>query len=133
MALSFILEIALHLMHWVFYFASGHDMPSLFDILIFEMGMEIMKNFYFNYHFTFKTRTDNPLPLDVTVGANGRTAIPQVLSTTVYAICPALDLKAELVPFPIQTKVRHQIDPRKLNTIQLLMYTRSLFLRSVRR
>ncbi|GFW29416.1 hypothetical protein TNCV_743581 [Trichonephila clavipes] len=96
MALSFLLEIALHLMHWVFYFASGHDMPSVFDILIFEVGMEIMKS-YFNHHCTFQTRTNNPLPLDVTVGANDRTAIPQVRSTSVYAICRALDLKAELV------------------------------------
>ncbi|GFY47201.1 hypothetical protein TNIN_472001 [Trichonephila inaurata madagascariensis] len=99
MALSFILEIALHLMHWVVYFASGNDLPSLFDILIFEMGMEIIKDFYFNHHCTFQTGTANPLFLDVTVGTNDIKAIPQVRSTTVYAICRALDLKAELVPF----------------------------------
>ncbi|GFW13340.1 hypothetical protein TNCV_3767571 [Trichonephila clavipes] len=75
-------------------------MPSLFDILIFEVGMEIIKNFYFNHHCTFQTGSENPLSLDVTVGvANDNTAIPQVRSTTVYAICRALDLKAELVPF----------------------------------
>ncbi|GFY13967.1 hypothetical protein TNCV_1296281 [Trichonephila clavipes] len=74
-------------------------MPSLFDILIFELGMEIMKDFYFNHHCIFETGTENPLSLDATVGAKGRTAVPQVRSITIYAICRALDLKAELVPF----------------------------------
>ncbi|GFS48128.1 hypothetical protein TNIN_203921 [Trichonephila inaurata madagascariensis] len=98
MALYFILEIALHLIHWIFYFASGQDVPSLFDILIFELGMEIIKDFYFNHHCTFQTETAHPLSLDVTVGTNDITAISKVRSTTVYAICRALNLKAELVP-----------------------------------
>ncbi|GFR24887.1 hypothetical protein TNCT_670611 [Trichonephila clavata] len=98
MALCFMLEIALHFMHWILYFASGHDMPSLFDILIFEMGMEIMKNFYLSHHCTFQTGNETPLSLDATVMTNN-TGIPQVRSTTVYAICRALDLNAELVSF----------------------------------
>ncbi|GFQ95740.1 hypothetical protein TNCT_715761 [Trichonephila clavata] len=99
MALSLMVEIALYLIHWILYFASGHDMPSLFDVLIFEVGIEIVKNFYFKHHFTFKTGTENPLSLDATVVTNDNTAIPQVRSPTVYAMCKALDLKAELVPF----------------------------------
>ncbi|GFY40180.1 hypothetical protein TNIN_375051 [Trichonephila inaurata madagascariensis] len=93
MALSFILEIALHLMHWVFYFASGQNMPSLFDILIFKLGMEIIKDFYFNHHFTFQTGTENPLSLDVTVGTNDSTAIPKVRSSTTFTLSVETGLK----------------------------------------
>ncbi|GFW29410.1 hypothetical protein TNCV_743521 [Trichonephila clavipes] len=113
MALSFILEIALHLMHWAFYFASAHDMPSLFDILIFEVGMEIMKNFYFNHHCSFQTGTEKPLPLDITVEAIDSTAIPQVRSSIVFAICRALDLKAELVPFQDTNEEPRTTKPKK--------------------
>ncbi|GFY48763.1 hypothetical protein TNIN_309021 [Trichonephila inaurata madagascariensis] len=113
MTLSFILEIALHLIHWVFYFASGQDVTSLFDILIFELGMEIIKDFYFNHHCTFQTGTENPLSLDATVGTNDSTAIPKVRSKTIYAICRALDLKAELVPSQDTDQGLTQTRPKK--------------------
>ncbi|GFW29355.1 hypothetical protein TNCV_742971 [Trichonephila clavipes] len=117
MALSFILEIALHLMHWVFYCASGHDMPSLFDILIFEVGMEIIKDFYFNHHSSLETGTENPLSLDTTVGTNDNIAIPQVRSATIFAICRGLDLKAELVPFQDSNHEPTPTRPKKAQQI----------------
>ncbi|GFR30887.1 hypothetical protein TNCT_198761 [Trichonephila clavata] len=117
MALSLMLEIALHLIHWILYFASGHDMPSFFDVLIFEVGIEIIKNFYFKHHSTFETGTKNPLSLDVTELTNNNTAIPQVRSTTIYAICKALDLKAELVPFQDPEQETTQTTPKKAQCI----------------
>ncbi|GFR27488.1 hypothetical protein TNCT_424731 [Trichonephila clavata] len=117
MALSFVLETALHLMHWLFYLASGHHTLSLFDILIFEMGMEIMKNFYFNHHCTFHTGNEKLLSLDVTVMTNDSTAIPQVRSTTIYAICRALDLKVELFPFQDTYQEPTPTRPKKAQNI----------------
>ncbi|GFQ66658.1 hypothetical protein TNCT_398081 [Trichonephila clavata] len=98
MALSFMMEIALHLMHWIFYFSSGYNMPSFLEILIFQVGMEIGKNFYFNHHCISKIGSETILSLDETVLTNDPRRIPQVHSPTVYAICKALELTAELVP-----------------------------------
>ncbi|GFY62212.1 hypothetical protein TNIN_257821 [Trichonephila inaurata madagascariensis] len=117
MALSFILEIALHLMHWVLYCASGHDIPSLFDILIFELGMEIIKDFYFNHHCPFETGTENQHSLDITVGTNDRIATPQVRSSTIYAICRGLDLKAEFVPLQDSNQEPTPTRPKKAEHI----------------
>ncbi|GFS45592.1 hypothetical protein TNIN_254871 [Trichonephila inaurata madagascariensis] len=142
MALSFILEIALHLMHWVFYCASGHDMPSLFDILIFEVGMEIIRDFYFNPHCTFETGTENPLSLDTTVGTKDNMAIPRVRSTTIYAICRGLDLKAELAPFldsnqePTPTKPKksqHILTPPGVYSFTVFKMCEALELKAVLR
>ncbi|GFW29403.1 hypothetical protein TNCV_743451 [Trichonephila clavipes] len=77
------------------------------------MGMEIIKDFYFNHNYIFQIGTENLLPLDATVGAIDSTANPQVRSTTVYAICRALDLKAELVPFQDTNQEPTTTKPKK--------------------
>ncbi|GFU88487.1 hypothetical protein TNCV_3354261 [Trichonephila clavipes] len=76
------------------------DMPSLFDILIFEVGMEIIKNFYFNHHCTFQTGSENPLSLWMSQ-SGWLTTIQQFLRTL--------------------TKSRHQLEPRKFNTAHLFL------------
>ncbi|GFY78995.1 hypothetical protein TNIN_188031 [Trichonephila inaurata madagascariensis] len=60
--------------------------------------MEIIKNYFSNHHCTSEIGTEIPLSLGQTVVANDNRAIPCVRSTTVYAICRGLDLKAELIP-----------------------------------
>ncbi|GFQ77061.1 hypothetical protein TNCT_271571 [Trichonephila clavata] len=87
-------------------------MPSFLEILIFQVGMEIGKNFYFNHHCISKIGSETILSLDETVLTHDHRRIPQVHSPTVYAICKALELTAELVPLqdnnqnltPIQAK-----------------------------
>ncbi|GFW41502.1 hypothetical protein TNCV_465901 [Trichonephila clavipes] len=81
------------------------------------MGMEIIKNFYFNHHCMFQTGTENHLSLDVTVGTNDNSTIPKVRSTTVYAMCRALNLKAELVPFQDTNQKPTPIRPKKAQYI----------------
>ncbi|GFQ89888.1 hypothetical protein TNCT_641 [Trichonephila clavata] len=110
------MEIDLHLMHWICYFATGHNMSSFIEILIFEVGMEITKDFYFNYHCISEIRSETILSLDERVLTNDPRQILQVHSPTVYAICKALELTAELVPLqdnnqqltPIQAKKVHK-------------------------
>ncbi|GFQ82144.1 hypothetical protein TNCT_490501 [Trichonephila clavata] len=78
--------------------------------------MEIAKDFYFKHHCISEIRSDTILSLEETVLSNDPKQIPQVHSPTVYAICKALELTAELVPLqdnnqqltPIQAKKAHK-------------------------
>ncbi|GFU29215.1 hypothetical protein TNCV_278281 [Trichonephila clavipes] len=115
MALSIVLEIALHLMHWALYCVSGHDLPSFSEILIFLVGMEIIKNYFSNHHCTSEIGNEIRLSLGQTVVVNDNRAIPYVRSTTIYAICRALDLKAELIPIQ---DTNQDIKPTELKTNQ---------------
>ncbi|GFR12256.1 hypothetical protein TNCT_195631 [Trichonephila clavata] len=79
-------------------------MPSFIEIIIFEVGMEIANDFYFNHHCISKIGSETKLSLDETVWTNDHRQISQVHSPTVYAICEALELTAELVPLQDITK-----------------------------
>ncbi|GFR07900.1 hypothetical protein TNCT_538771 [Trichonephila clavata] len=91
-------------------------MPSFIEILIFEMGMEIAKSFYFNHHCISEIGFETKLSLAEMVWTIDPGQIPQVHSPTVYAICKAQELRAELVPLqdnnqqltPIQAKKAHK-------------------------
>ncbi|GFU66920.1 hypothetical protein TNCV_4295731 [Trichonephila clavipes] len=91
------LERALNLMHWVFYCVSGHDVPSFSDNLIFLVGVETIKNYFSTHRCVSEIGTEIPLFFYQTVVVHENRAIPYVRSTTAYAICCALDLKAQLI------------------------------------
>ncbi|GFQ86612.1 hypothetical protein TNCT_650611 [Trichonephila clavata] len=104
-------------------------MPLFTEILIFLVGMEIMKNYISNQHCTFQIETEKPQSLDVTVVINDNTAFPQTRSKPIYAICRSLDLKTELVyfhnynqvPAPTILKEAHSSNPPAVYSFTLCL------------
>ncbi|GFY61007.1 hypothetical protein TNIN_421761 [Trichonephila inaurata madagascariensis] len=96
--------------------------------------MEIIRNFFSFHHCTTQTGSKIPLSsLGQTVSVNNNRAIPHIRSTTIYAICHALDLKAQLIPIKDTTRPQTNYALKYFNTSQLhLLFSLSLFLKFVR-
>ncbi|GFS45128.1 hypothetical protein TNIN_415111 [Trichonephila inaurata madagascariensis] len=67
------------------------------DILIFKGNMKNLRKYSFNLQGPSQFGIEIPFSLNEMFVTKVNTAIPQVLSPTVYVIYQALDLKAELV------------------------------------
>ncbi|GFT33392.1 hypothetical protein NPIL_690691 [Nephila pilipes] len=139
MAIRFICEIALHLLQHAINCVFGVDVPSFFEILLFEVVVEIFKYFTFEPQLSSPSDTEPLVPfeqlclnkstpvessimickncqaLDLSMelifsedkgdftqtpprNVRNVTPLPAVYSFTVFKICLALDLKAELRP-----------------------------------
>ncbi|GFU19528.1 hypothetical protein NPIL_271561 [Nephila pilipes] len=139
MAIRFVCEIALHLLQHAINCVFGVDVPSFFEILLFEVVVEIFKYFTLEPQLSSPSDTEHLVPfeqlllnnstpversimicknyqaLDLSVelassedkgdfiqtpprNVRNVTPLPAVYSFTVFKICLALDLKAELRP-----------------------------------
>ncbi|GFS91604.1 hypothetical protein NPIL_666541 [Nephila pilipes] len=114
MAIRFICEIVLHLLQHAINCVFGVDVPSFFEILLFEVVAEISKYLTLEPQLSSPSDTEPLVPLEQLVTSNGnnktgdletpsrnvrkKTPLSAVYSTAVFKICEALDLKAELRP-----------------------------------
>ncbi|GFU36798.1 hypothetical protein NPIL_63441 [Nephila pilipes] len=111
MAIRFVCEIALHLLQHAINCVFGVNVPSFFEILLFEVVAEIFKYFFLEPQLSSPSDTEPLVPLEQLATSNGYNTTPAVPSIMIDRICPALDLSVELVPFEetgdIQTPSRN--------------------------
>ncbi|GFY44408.1 hypothetical protein TNIN_80281 [Trichonephila inaurata madagascariensis] len=117
MATQFILEIAMHLLQCALYVAFGLDMPSFFEIIIFELGIEIIKNCTRKNQVIPRSEIEIPVSSQSILTTNVRMAIPVVRSVAVYRFCQALELKAIHAPLTDVNLEMIQFQPRKVRWI----------------
>ncbi|GFY73435.1 hypothetical protein TNIN_429191 [Trichonephila inaurata madagascariensis] len=116
MAIQFILEIAMHLLQSAFYVAFGLDIPSFFEIILFELTMEIIKNCTVRNQVIPLSEIGTPVSSQPIFMINVNNAIPVVRSIAVYQFCQALELKTVHAPSNDVDKMI-QIKPRKVKQI----------------
>ncbi|GFS58361.1 hypothetical protein TNIN_250641 [Trichonephila inaurata madagascariensis] len=113
MAIHFLLEIAFHLLQCAFYFAFELQMPSFYEIFLFELAFEAIKNCTVEKQIITRSEIEAPIsfnPLSVTNFTDGT---PVVRSIIVHRICQALDLKTMLA-FSNGINSEIQSEPRKV-------------------
>ncbi|GFR03574.1 hypothetical protein TNCT_367821 [Trichonephila clavata] len=117
MAIHFILQIVVHLLQCLLYVAFGLDAPSVFEILLFELVIEIIKNCTVRQLATSESEIETPVSSQSIFVTNVDSAIPVVHSIAVYRFCQALELKAILAPTNEFNPDLIQFKPRKVKKI----------------
>ncbi|GFY46293.1 hypothetical protein TNIN_62701 [Trichonephila inaurata madagascariensis] len=112
MAIHFILRIVLHLLQCGIYVASGFDMPSLLDIIMFELAFEIIKHCTVESQAIPQSEIETQVSFDPPSMANA-SGIPLVRSIMIYRLCQALELEAILDPTNDISPKMIQSKPRK--------------------
>ncbi|GFR27656.1 hypothetical protein TNCT_353511 [Trichonephila clavata] len=98
MAVYFIFETVLHLFQYALYYAFGFDIRSFYEICLFEVAVEIIKNCKVKEQPIPRSVIETSTPSKPVIMTNTNNTIPVVRSATVYHICQALELDAILVP-----------------------------------
>ncbi|GFY44407.1 hypothetical protein TNIN_80271 [Trichonephila inaurata madagascariensis] len=128
MAIHFILRIVLHLLQCGIYVASGFDMPSLLDIIMFELAFEIIKHCTVKNQAIPRSEIETQVSFDPSSMANA-SGIPLVRSIMIYRLCQALELEAMLDPSNDISPKMVQSKPKKEMKIQPtpVVYSFTLF------
>ncbi|GFT66100.1 hypothetical protein NPIL_564971 [Nephila pilipes] len=103
MAIRFVSQIVLHLLQHALNCVFGVDVPSFFEILLFEVVVEIFKYFNFKPQLSSSLDTEPSVPFEQLGTNNGNNKTPVVRSIMIFKICQALDLRAELASLDDQT------------------------------
>ncbi|GFU43976.1 hypothetical protein NPIL_366031 [Nephila pilipes] len=99
MAIHFVSQIVLHLLQHALNCVFGVDVPSFFEILLFEVVVEIFKYFNFKPQLSSPLDTEPSVPFEQLSTNNGNNKTPVMI----FKICQALDLRAELASLDDQT------------------------------
>ncbi|GFQ67281.1 hypothetical protein TNCT_332911 [Trichonephila clavata] len=89
-------------------------MPSFYEICLFELAVEIIKNCKEKEQPIPRSDTETSTHSDPLITTNANNPIPVVQSDTVYHICKALELNAILAPSNDTNLVEKPIPPRKV-------------------
>ncbi|GFV67167.1 hypothetical protein TNCV_3669221 [Trichonephila clavipes] len=115
MAIHFLLEIAFHLLQCVLYFAFGLDLPSFYEVFLFELAFETIKNYTVEKQIITRSEIEAPTYFDPLSVTNFNDGIPVVRSFTVHRICQALDIKTLLAPSNGINSEMIQSEPRQVS------------------
>ncbi|GFQ76935.1 hypothetical protein TNCT_690681 [Trichonephila clavata] len=92
-----IFEVFLHLLQCALTLVFRNDLPTFFEIIILDLGLELVKLYSTTQYSDGYVLETTPADLTVTTAD---VPIPTVNSFTVWKMCEALDLKVNFVPLP---------------------------------
>ncbi|GFY37446.1 hypothetical protein TNIN_146461 [Trichonephila inaurata madagascariensis] len=104
-------------------------MPSFYDVVLFELAFETIKNCTVKKLIITRSETGTPISFDPLSITNFNDGIPIVRSLTVHRICQALDLKTMLAPSNRINSEMIQSDRSKLKSLSPVpaVYSFTLF------
>ncbi|GFY51554.1 hypothetical protein TNIN_53401 [Trichonephila inaurata madagascariensis] len=89
-------------------------MPTFYEVILFELAFEAIRNFTVDKQIITRSETGTPIYFDPLSVTNFNDGIPIVRSVTVHRICQALDIKTILAPSNEIISEIIQTEPKKV-------------------